>query len=145
MNIELNTIGTASHDLLDTQVILNRNRGNSPLSVEFLYRSDIQDDCLQLPPLSWYDAQQLQQFTTELASVKGVDTCQKDLPDAGIRLTGCVKKGILSGTSGRTIRVEALSKADRSFVPFSINGSQHEIQTYARKLYNRLWEAFCRG
>lgn len=143
MNIELDTIGMVPLEMLDTQVSVRHDANTSHLSVEFLCRNNYQTDHLQLPPLTWFDAQQLQRFTAELAGGKSAETCQTELPDAGLRLTGTVQQ--TNKTPGREIHVESLPGVGYSFVPFTISGSQHEIRTYARKLYNRLWEVFCRG
>lgn len=143
MNIALNTTGTVPLEVLDTQVSMKRDADCSHLSVEFLCRDSFSDNHLELPPLTWFDAQQLQRFTAELAGVKSVETCQAELPDAGLRLTGTVKQASIA--NGREIRVEPLPGMGKSFVPFTISGTQNEIRNYARKLYNRLWEVFCRG
>ena len=143
MNIELNTAGTAPLEVLDTHVSIKNGLECSHLSVEFLCRDELQDNHLQLPPLTWFDAQQLQRFTAELAGVKSVETCQTELPDAGVRLTGMVQQSDV--VTGREIHVEPLPGNRQSFVPFTISGTQNEIRSYARKLYNRLWEVFCRG
>lgn len=146
MNIELSTsTETAPLEVLDLQVTTRPSLGSSLLSLRFLCWKNRQANHLQVPPLSWYDANQLQRFSQELASAHFPETCQVDLPDAGVRLTGSVRRIAGHWVAGRTIRVEALPSADRRFAPFTIHGSQSDISSYARKLYSRLWEAFTRG
>ncbi len=100
---------------------------------------------MSLPPLSWFDANLLQAFTKQLAASTRLESCQVELPDSGLRLIGTTLRNLDRPANERTIRVEPLASATRQFAPFSLNGTQADIRTYARKLYNRLWEVFCRG
>lgn len=150
MTIELSlSSDKATAELLDTLVIHRPTNGRAPLSVQFLCRRKVdakvrQDDRMSLPPLSWFDANLLQAFTKQLAST-GDEHCQVELPDSGLRLTGLTTRAADRILGARVIRVEPLPTAARQFAPFSLNGTQADIRAYARKLYNRLWEAFCRG
>ncbi|WP_460905960.1 hypothetical protein [Spirosoma areae] len=146
MNIELTTASeTAPLEILDFQVSARRAAGKSSLSLRFLCRNNCSVNHLHMPTLSWFDASQLQQFSRTLATARHPETCQIDLPDAGVRLTGAVRR--LSGrwTTGRTIQVEALPSLATPFAPFMIHASHHDVKTYANKLYNRLWEVFTKG
>ena len=146
MNIELATASeTAPLEVLDLQVSTRRTTGRSLLSVRFLCHSDRYANHLHMPTLTWFDASQLQQFSQALATAHHPDTCQTDLPDAGLRLTGSVRRLAGRWTTGRTIRVEPMASADAQFVPFTIHASHLDVKTYAGKLYNRLWEVFTRG
>lgn len=151
MNIELSLSSEkASAELLDTLILHRPANRHAPVSVQFLCRRKmdervLQDDRMSLPPLSWFDANLLQAFTKQLAASTRLDSCQVELPDAGLRLIGHTQRNTDHKTSGHTIRVESLPTATRQFASFSLNGTQADIRTYARKLYNRLWEVFCRG
>jgi hypothetical protein len=151
MNIELSLAsGQATAELLDTLVYHRYASERASLSVQFLCRRKAdskvrQDDRMSLPPLSWFDAHQFQAFTKQLAKATGLEQYQVDLPDAGLRLTGVATREGGRRSETRMIRVEPLVSASRMFTPFSINGTPADIRAYARMLYNRLWEAFCRG
>lgn len=141
MNIELSTsTEPAPFELLDVLVQNRRDRdaNRSLLSLHFVGKRGPQTDRLKMPLLTWFDANRLQQFTHQLAHSARPDACQMDLPDAGLRL-------IAIGTNRRSIRVEALPTATRRFTPVIINGTASGLRDYARVLYTRLWEAFCRG
>jgi hypothetical protein len=146
MNIELATASeTSPLEVLDLQVSTRRTRGQSLLSVRFLCHSDRYASHLHIPTLTWFDASQLQQFSQSLATAHHPDTCQIDLIDAGLRLTGSVRRLAGRWTTGRIIRVEPMPTADSQFLPFTIFASHLDVKTYAGKLYNRLWEVFTRG
>jgi hypothetical protein len=146
MNIELATGSkTAPLEVLDLQVSSRPSAGRSSLSVCFLFRKEGIANRLQMPTLSWFDASRLQQFSQQLAAARFPETCQTDLIDAGLRLTGSVRRLAGRWTTGRTVRVEPLPSAATQFVPFTIHASHLDVTTYAHKLYNRLWEAFTRG
>lgn len=151
MNIELSLSSEkTTAELLDTLVLHRPTNGRAPLSVQFLCRQKTdatvsQTDRMSLPPLSWFDANLLQAFTKQLAAANRLENCQVDLPDSGLRLTGARVSTLNSSTDARSIRVEPLVSAPRQFAPFSLHGTQADIRAYARKLYNRLWEVFCRG
>lgn len=146
MNIELSTSAEpAPFELLDVLVQNRRDRdaNRSLLSLHFVGKRGPQTDRLKMPLLTWFDANRLQQFTQQLANADWSDrvrpdACQMDLPDAGLRLIAC-------GKNRRSIRVEALPTANRRFSPVVINGTATGLRDYARVLYTRLWEAFCRG
>jgi len=152
MNIELSLSSEkATAELLDTLILHRPANSQAPLSVQFLCCQKTDDDSIHqtnrmsLPPLSWFDANLLQAFTKQVAASTRLGSCQVELPDSGLRLTGMTRRDLALKESGQTIRVEALPTAARQFAPFSLNGTQADIRTYARKLYNRLWEVFCRG
>lgn len=151
MNIELShSSQKVPAELLDTLILHRPANGCAPVSVQFLCRSTTdatvqQNDRMSLPPLSWFDANLLQAFTKQLAASTRLESCQVELPDSGLRLIGTTLRNLDYTTNERTIRVEPLASAARQFTPFSLNGTQADIRTYARKLYNRLWEVFCRG
>ena len=146
MNIELATSSeTAPLEILDLQVSTHRVTGRSVLSVRFLCQSDRYADHLQIPALTWFDASRLQQFSQTLATSQHPETCQVDLIDAELRLLGSVRRLAGRWTTGRTIRVEPLPSANAQFAPFTIYASHSDVKTYARKLYNRLWEVFTRS
>jgi hypothetical protein len=152
MNIELShSSEQATAELLDMLILHRPANRQAPLSVQFLCSHKTEDDSIpqtnrmSLPPLSWFDANLLQEFTKQLAASTRLDSCQVELPDSGLRLTGTTRRDRAFKTNGQTIRVEALPTAARQFAPFSLNGTQADIRMYARKLYNRLWEVFCRG
>lgn len=146
MNIELTTASeTAPLEVLDLQVLTRPSSGRSQLSVRFLCHSDRYANHLNMPPLSWFDASRLQQFSQELAAAQYPETCQTDLIDAGLRLTGSIRRLAGRWTTGRTIRIEPLPSAAKAFTPFTIHASHNDVKTYSRKLYNRLWEVFTRG
>ncbi len=145
MNIELaTTTETAPLEILDVQVTTRRSAGRSLLSMRVLLRQGPHDH-LNLPTLSWFDAGQMQRFTQELTSARYPELVEVDLIDAGLRLTGSVRRVADRWTTGRTIRVEPLPARRRPFVPFTIHVSHSDLKTYAGKLYNRLWEVFTRG
>jgi hypothetical protein len=146
MNIELATsYETAPLEVLDLQVSTRRTTGRSLLSLRFLCHSDRYANHLHLPTLTWYDASQLQQFSQLLAVSQYPEVCQIDLIDAGLRLTGSVRRLAGRWTTGRTIRVEPMPDAMHQFSPFTIHASHLDVKTYANKLYNQLWEVFTRG
>ena len=146
MNIELATASeTAPLEVLDLQVSTRPTTGRSLLSVRFLCHSDRYANHLHMPTLTWFDASRLQQFSQALATAQHPDTCQIDLIDAGLRLTGSVRRLAGRWTTGRTIRVEPVASADVQFTPFTIHASHLDVKTYAGKLSNRLWEVFTRG
>ncbi len=141
MNIELYTSAEAApFELLDVLVQNRRDRDadRSLLSLHFIGKCGIRTNRLKMPLLTWFDANRLQQFTYQLASSSRPETTFIDLPDSGLRLTA-------SGKNRRSIRVESLPSAHRRFTPVEINGSANGLNDYARVLYTRLWEAFCRG
>ncbi|AUD01718.1 hypothetical protein [Spirosoma pollinicola] len=146
MNIELSTASeTSPIEVIDLHVSARRKAGKSLLSVRFLCRHNRYANHLHMPELSWFDAHQLQQFSQELALAQYPQSNSTDLIDAGLRLTGSVRR--LAGTwnTGRTVRIEPLPSSANQFVPFTIHASHHDVKTYAGKLYNRLWELFTRG
>lgn len=146
MNIELATASkTAPLEVLDLQISSRPSAGRSLLSVRFLCRNEAYANHLHMPTLSWYDASRLQQFSQELAVARFPETCQADLIEAGLRLTGSVRRLAGRWTTGRTIKVEPLPSATTQFAPFTIHASHLDVTTYAQKLYNRLWEVFTRG
>ncbi|MBO0935923.1 hypothetical protein J2I47_05125 [Fibrella sp. HMF5335] len=142
MNIELSTSTEAApFDLLDVLVQNRRDRDDdrSLLSLHFLGQRGPQTERLKMPLLTWFDAHQLQSFTRQLANAGNrPDRCEMDLPDAGLRL-------IATGQNRRSIRVEPMPTASRRFAPVTINGTPSGLRDYAKVLYSRLWEAFCRG
>ena len=146
MNIELSTESeTAPLEILDLQVSARRVTGRSVLSLRFLCHSDRYANHLHIPALTWFDASRLQHFSQTLAASRHPQTCQIDLTDAGLRLTGSVRRLAGRWTTGRIIRVEPLPTADVQFAPFTIHASHPDVETYTGKLYNRLWEVFTRG
>lgn len=146
MNIELTTASErAPLEVLDLDVTSRLAAGRSSLLVRFLCRKGVQDKHLKLPPLSWFDASQLQRFSQELATARHPQSVQTDLVDAGLRLTGSVRRVAGHWTTGRTIHIEPLPSSAKPFVPFTIHASHHDVRTYSKKLYNRLWEVFTRG
>lgn len=139
MNIELSTSAEpAPFELLDVLVQNRRDNNRSLLSLHFVGKRGRQTDRLKMPLLTWFDANRLQQFTHQLAYSTRLESCHIDLPDAGLRLTS-------GGKNKRSIRVEALPSAQRRFTPVEINGTATGLRDYAKVLYTRLWEAFCRG
>ena len=146
MNIELTTASeTAPLEVLDLQVSARRTAGKSILSVRFLCRSERYANHLHMPTLSWFDANQLQRFSQELATAQHPEISQVDLVDAGLRLTGSVRRLAGRWTTGRTIQIEPLPSSATQFLPFTIHASYVDVKTYAGKLYNRLWELFTKG
>ncbi len=142
MQFELTTLSeTSPLEVLDMLVQNRREAGQSLLSVRFECRRGRERDQLKLPLLTWFDANQLQQFIQRLALPHRPGTYQVDLPDAGLRLTGFGQKA----STVRTIQVEALPNANNRFSPFAINGDQSSLNRYTRVLSQRLWDAFCRG
>ncbi len=145
MTIELATASeTSPVEILDVQVTTRRAAGRSLLSMRFLFHKKPPVHFLKMPPLSWFDAGQMQRFTQELANARHPQTVRVDLIDAGMRLTGSVRSLAGRWTTGRTIRVEPLSSELNSFVPFTIHASPADLNTYAAKLYSRLWEVITR-
>lgn len=146
MNIELSTATEQSPlEVLDLQVSSRRTSGKATLSLRFLCNSDRYANHLQMPELTWFDASQLQHFSQNLATAQYPETCQVDLLDAGIRLTGSVRQLAGLWTTGRTVRIEPLASSASQFAPFTIHASALDVKTYAGKLYNRLWELFTKG
>ncbi|MBN8822466.1 MULTISPECIES: hypothetical protein [unclassified Spirosoma] len=145
MNIEFSTSSERSPlEVLDVQVSAQRSSGPSLLSLRFLCRSDRFTD-VHVPTLSWFDASQLERFSQQVASTEYPDTCQVDLLDAGVRLTGSVRRLAGVWTTGRTIRIEPLETAVNPFSPFTLHASHRDVKKYAGKLYQRLWELFTKG
>ncbi|WP_461129048.1 hypothetical protein [Spirosoma aerophilum] len=143
MNIELSTSSQRSPlEVIDVQVSSRRKAGKSLLSLRFLCSNNRLLNHLHMPELSWYDAHQLQRFSRELAVAQYPEISQVDLIDAGLRLTGTVRRLAGKWTTGRTIHIEPLPSSATQFVPFTIHASHHDVKTYAGKLYNRLWELF---
>lgn len=146
MNIELSTASnTAPFEVIDLQVSSRRTAGKALLSVRFLCRNDRYVNHLHMPELSWFDANQLQRFSQDLSQAQHPEICQTDLIDAGIRLTGSVRRLAGTWTTGRTVRIEPLSSSANQFLPFTIHASHLDVTTYASKLYSRLWELFTKG
>lgn len=146
MNIELATASeTAPLEVLDLQVSARPATGKSLLLLRFLFRSERHTNHLHLPNLTWFEANQLQRFSENLAATHYPESCQLDLPDAGLRLTGSVRRLAGRWTTGRTVRIEPLPSSANQFLPFTIHASHTDIKTYAGKLQNRLWEVFTRG
>ncbi len=141
MEFVLTTLSeTSPLEVLDMCVQNRREAGKSLLAVRFECRRGRERDHLKMPLLTWFDVNQLQQFTQRLVSASRFDTYQVDLTDAGLRLTGQGQP-----FSERSIRVEPLPNARKRFPPFAINGNQRSLNRYTRLLSQRLWEAFCRG
>ena len=141
MNIELSTSAElAPFELLDVLVQNRRDRAadRSLLSLHFVGKRGKHTDRLKMPLLTWFDANRLQQFTHKLANADQPESCFIDLPDSGLRLVANAKKW-------HSIRVEALPSAEHRFTPVEINGTANGLNNYAKVLYTRLWEAFCRG
>jgi hypothetical protein len=146
MNIELATASeTEPLEVLDLQVLAGPASGKSFLSLRFLLRNDRKTNHLQIPTLTWFDASQLQRFSQELAVAKYPEICQVDLIDAGLRLTGSVRRLAGRWTTGRTVQIEPLTASANQFASFTIHASHKDVKTYAGKLNNRLWEVFTRG
>jgi len=146
MNIELATAsGTSPLEVLDLQVLSGPTTGQSLLSLQILFRKDRHTNQLNFPKLSWFDADQLQRFSHVLAIAQYPEICAVDLIDAGVRLTGSVRRLAGRWTTGRTIRIEPLASAAHQFSPFTIHASHNDLKTYAGKLQSRLWEVFTRG
>ncbi|GAB4021770.1 hypothetical protein EXU85_18640 [Spirosoma sp. KCTC 42546] len=146
MTIELSTATDQSPlEVLDLQVTSRRSSGKSVLSLRFLCNNDRYTNHMQIPTLSWFDASQMQRFSQNLAVAHYPETCQVDLLDAGIRLTGSVRQLAGRWTTGRTVRIEPLPSAMKQFEPFTIHASSLDVKTYSGKLYNRLWELFTKG
>lgn len=146
MTIELTTASEHTPlEVLDLEVSTRSIAGRSSLLVQFLYRKGTQAKHLRLTPLSWFDASQLQHFSQQLAAARHPETVQIDLIDAGMRLTGSVRRIAGRWTSGRTIRIEPTPTASKPFQPFTVHAARQDVSDYSRKLYNRLWEVFTRG
>lgn len=149
MYVELSTSTEAAPvELLDVQVQSRPEAGRSLLSVQFLCRRSrakdaTQPDRMKMPPLTWLDASRLQQFTQQVSLAVRPERYQVDLPDAGLRLISSSRTE--QATPLRAIRVEPLPDSVRRFTPFVIKGTAAGLGNYARMLYQRLWEAFCRG
>ncbi|MBO0947466.1 hypothetical protein [Fibrella forsythiae] len=141
MNIELSTSSElVPFELLDV-LVQNRRDGDanrSLLSLHFVGKRGRQTDRLKMPLLTWFDANRLQQFTYQLAHGTRPENSHMDLPDSGLRLT-------VGGRNRGSIRVESLPSSQRRFAPVEINGTATGLRDYAKVLYTRLWEAFCRG
>lgn len=146
MTIELTTAAeTAPLEVLDLQVLSRPATGKSLLSLRFLCRNEQYARHLNIPTLSWFDASQLQRFSQEVVATDYPHSCRVDLLDAGLRLTGTVRRLAGRWTTGRTIVIEPLPMSANPFTPFTIHVSHRDATTYAGKLYNRLWEVFTRG
>ncbi|GAB3893394.1 hypothetical protein [Spirosoma agri] len=146
MNIEFSTASDiAPLEVLDLQVTTGPASGKSRLSLSLLLRNERSTNHLHIPTLSWFDANQLQRFSKELAVAQYPETCEVELIDAGIRLSGSVRRLAGRWTTGRTIRIEPLPSSANQFAVFTIHTSNTDIKTYAGKLNNRLWEVFTRG
>ncbi len=146
MNIELTTASErAPVEVLDLHVSTRSIAGQSSLLVQFLYRQEAQDRHLKIAPLTWFDAGQLQLFSQQLAEARHPETVCISLVDAGICLTGSVRRLTGRWLNGRTIHLKPLPGASVSFEPFTIHASCQDLSKYSRKLYNRLWEVFTRG
>lgn len=146
MSIQLTTTpDTAPFDVLDVSVQTRRRANESWLSVQVRGRRGQQaDQQWQIPGLSWYDAHQLRQFTNRITRPGQMSQYRVELPDAGVQLTGSSAGRSIHQpeTSGRTIRVEPLPGAARSFNPFVLSGSRADLSYYAGRLSQRMWEAF---
>lgn len=141
MTIERSTSAElAPFELLDVLVQNRRDRAadRSLLSLHFVGKRGRHTDRLKMPLLTWFDANRLQQFTHKLANATQPENCFIDLPDSGLRLVANAK-------NCHSIRVEAHPSAERRFTPVEINSTANGLSTYAKLLYTRLWEAFCRG
>ena len=111
------------------------------MSLRFLCRDGRDTNHLHIPTLSWFEAHQLQNFFQNLSLVKHPDIHSVDLSNAGLRLTGSADRR----TAGRSIRIEPLGAPVRSFSPFTVHVSYHDMKAYTGKLYNRLWEFFTKS
>ncbi|GAB3997047.1 hypothetical protein GCM10028807_41180 [Spirosoma daeguense] len=146
MEIELATASeVAPLEFLDLQVSSRRSVDQSLLSVKVLCRQNRYIRQLQIPTLTWFDANRLQRFSREIIAASQSQSFQTDLMDAGLRLTGTVRRQAGRGASERTIQVEPLPSASNQFSAFSIHTSCNDIRAYATKLHSRLWEVFTRG
>jgi len=146
MTIELTTASKrAPVEVLDLDVVTRSIAGRSSLVVQFLYRKEAQDRHLKMTPLTWFDTSQLQLFSQQLAEARHPKTVCISLVDAGISLTGSVRRSAGRWLNGRTIHLEPLPGASIPFEPFTIHASCQDINKYSRKLYNRLWEVFTWG
>ena len=87
----------------------------------------------------------LQQFSEKLATAQYTDVCEADLSDAGVQLTGTVRRLAGRWTTGRTIQISPLPASSNQFSPFTIHASSPDVKQYARILYSRLWELFIKG
>ena len=146
MNIELSTSSRRSPlEILDLQVSARRTAGKSILSLQFLCRDNPNTKHLKMPSLSWFDASQLQQFSQALSTAQYPDTYVANLPDAGVRLTGSVRRlaGVL--TTGRSIQIAPLPASANQFSAFTIHAAHADVKQYNRILYHRLWELFTKG
>ena len=99
------TLEPTPFELLDV-LVQNRRDGaanRSLLSLHFVGKRGPQTDRLKMPLLTWFDANQLQQFTRQLAAFDLTDrptrteTCSVDLPDSGLRLSAGGKTAVPSG------------------------------------------------
>lgn len=146
MNIELTTSSRRSAlEILDLQVSARRTAGQSVVSLQFLCRNNPVHKHLQMPALSWFDANRLQQFSRQLAAAHYTDTSEVILPDAGLQLIGSVRRLAGAWTTGRTIQIAPLPAASNQFTPFTIHASHPDVKQYARILHSRLWELFQKG
>lgn len=146
MNIELSTTTErAPLEVLDLQVSARRASGKSLLFLRLLCQNDYYINRLVIPPLSWYDAHQLQLFLQKLTEAQYPETSLVDLQDAGLRLVGSVRRVAGQPTSGRSVRIAPLPASATQFTPFTVHAMDADIKTYARKLYHRLWESFLKG
>ncbi|MBD2705013.1 hypothetical protein IC229_30570 [Spirosoma sp. BT702] len=146
MEIELTTdIETAPLEVLDLQVSSRPDINQSLLSVKMLCRHDRNERQWQMPKLTWYEANRLQRFSREMAGSNHSKPYRMDLMDAGLRLTGSVRRQEGRWTSDRTIQIEPLPSSKNQFSAFTIHASRNDILAYASKLYHRLWEVFTRG
>ncbi len=148
MTLEVTTASeTAPLEVLDVQVSSRRSTSTGPLSLSIglLYRTGRANRSFSVPTLSWFDASRLQDFSQQLAVAQYPESCSIDLPDAGLRLTGSVRRLAGRWTTGRTVKIEPLPGAAMAFAPFLVHASHTDIANYSRKLYNRLWEVFTRG
>ena len=146
MNIELSTsTEKAPLEVLDLQISTRRVSGKSLLFLRLLCQDERYINRLVIPPLSWYDAHQLQLFLQNLTTAQHPETAVVDLQDAGFRLAGSVRRMDDGATDARTIRVAPLPLAANQFTPFTVHALAPDLKTYARKLYHRLWESFLKG
>jgi hypothetical protein len=146
MTIELTTaVETAPLEVLDLQVLPRPAPGKSLLSLRFLCRNDHYANHLSIPTLSWFDASQLQRFSQEVVATDYPHSCRVDLMEAGLRLTGTVRRLAERWATSRTIVIEPLPTSVNQFTPFTLQVSHRDASTYAGKLYNQLWEVFTRG
>jgi hypothetical protein len=150
MSIQLTTTpDTLPFDVLDVSVQTRRRADQSWLLVQVRGRRGQQTDRQwQMPGLSWFDAHQLRQFATRMTRPGPVGTYRVELTDAGVLLIGSAagspagRSLSLAEPAGRTIRVEPLPGAERTFAPFILSGTRADMSYYAGRLSQRMWEAF---